>query len=103
MQWDKFTELAKLHNACRTEEDQLKFNQFVVENIELIDETAVSVVVENIELTEEFMGKYPDYRKTVYDRFVKLDSSKMGLRDGIRFEMFKVMYEEKYCPKDENL
>lgn len=66
--WERFGEINMLHmDVCTGEIEQSKFNEFVLSNEKNLNHPLIlEVILENVELTEEFLKQNEDYCKAVY-------------------------------------
>ncbi|MFF2531309.1 hypothetical protein ACFVS2_20615 [Brevibacillus sp. NPDC058079] len=66
--WSRFQEMNMLHmDVCTGEEEQSKFNDYVLlHEKELNHPLILETILENIELTVEFIKENEDYCKAVY-------------------------------------
>jgi hypothetical protein len=90
--FDLSRQLGKLHNqVCFKKIDQSEMYNFTIVNKEKLNHPyLVSILLENIELTTNFISENLDFCKTVKEIIenTNFNGADMGLRSGMRLGMF---------------
>lgn len=85
--WKLMTEIATLHNTGKKDE----LMAFINSNIEAVAKHALSMAINTIELSREFVGKHHE----VLTKLVDLsDDPQLDFRDFFRLELLKDLLKE---------
>jgi len=89
-QWEHLTTIGNLHmNIYTGKTEQFELNQYVLQHEKELNHTLIfETLLENIELTPEFVNLNKEYVKAVYRIAKRIEKESESLRSLIRADVF---------------